>query len=64
MDLATARDHIGDPVIYHRPEKPDEHGVIASVNDHFVFVRYADGRVTTLATPPEALELAPELQEG
>ena len=43
MILAEARDRIGRQVIYHPPSGGDEkHGVITSVADVFVYVRYDD----------------------
>lgn len=43
MILAEARDRIGHQVIYHPPSGRDEkHGVITSVDDVFVYVRYDD----------------------
>lgn len=56
MTLAEARQHVGHGVVY-RPRRGDaEDGVITSVNDHWVFVRY--GAVgTSKATDPARLEL-------
>lgn len=58
MTLDEARDRIGLLVVYRAPhvgrgEAGDE-GVITSVNDHFVFVRYGTAQ-TSQATPPHAL---------
>jgi hypothetical protein len=41
MTLAEARDLVGAKVVYQAwPGQPLEEGVITSVNDHWVFVRY------------------------
>lgn len=64
MNIAEAREHIGEGVVY-RPMRPGpgggllsqlEDGVITSVNDRYVFVRYA-GDQQSKATDPEALTL-------
>lgn len=60
LDQAAAR--IGDRVIYHDghapyPASPGEEGVITSVSDRFVFVRYGNG-MTGVATDPDGLEFA------
>lgn len=39
MTLHEAREHVGHKVIYSGPYLAEE-GVITSVNDHYVFVRY------------------------
>lgn len=56
MTTAEARDLIGRSVIYTAPHGARDEGVITSVNDRFVFVRY--GNHGSQATPPERLELA------
>lgn len=59
MTLDEARAHIGDAVIYHpyAPElDPAEEGVITSVNDRYVFVRYG-GDKGSKATAAERLTL-------
>jgi hypothetical protein len=56
MTLDEARDHIGEGVIYRAGSVVAEDGVITSVNDHYVFVRYrvlGDG----VATAPGDLTL-------
>ena len=44
MTLSEARAHIGDRVVYRPPHikrtEPGEEGVIVSVSDRYVFVRY------------------------
>lgn len=55
MTLDEARDSIGLLVIYRRKgQKPDE-GVITSVKDRYVFVRYGS-QVGSAATNPADLE--------
>jgi len=55
MTLDEARDSIGLLVVYRRPgQKPDE-GVITSVNDRHVLVRYGS-QVGSAATNPADLE--------
>jgi hypothetical protein len=60
MTLEEARAHTGRAVIYH-PYAPDldpvEEGVITSVNDRYVFVRYGSDKGSK-ATAPELLTLA------
>jgi hypothetical protein len=60
MTLDEARDHIGHGVVYRPPDcGGPEDGVITSVGDRYVFVRYA-GRHPSAAgvpTPPETLSL-------
>lgn len=54
MTLDEARSHVGNAVIYKPFDGRVEQGVITSVNDHYVFVRYgADGH--SKATPPRLL---------
>ena len=50
MTLEEARERVGDKVVYQGVWRPEE-GVITSVNNHFVFVRYGDdyGSKATLA---------------
>lgn len=59
MTIDEARDHIGDEVVYH-PYAPDldpvEQGVITSVNDSYVYVRYV-GDLASKGTAPELLTL-------
>jgi hypothetical protein len=62
MTIEEAREHVGDGVIYHpyAPElDPVEHGVISSVSDKYVFVRYGTD-VASKATSPELLTLTRE----
>lgn len=54
MTLDEARAHVGDGVVY-RHAGGAEDGTITSVNDSYVFVRYA-GRTTPAATRAEDLE--------
>jgi hypothetical protein len=64
MDLDTARAHANSRVIFHDERLgPVEEGVITSVNDHYVFVRYGSD-VHAKATPPEALSLIPIASGG
>lgn len=59
MTLDEARDRVGLLVVYRAPHlkrtEQGEQGVITSVNDHFVFVRYG-AQTGSQATPPELLE--------
>ena len=57
MRLTDARAHIGDKVIYRPPgQGPEaaEEGVVTSLNDVYVFVRYGS-QVGSAATRPEDL---------
>lgn len=65
MTIEQAREHVGDGVVYlplRAPFPPGglphqlEDGVITSVNDSYVFVRYA-GDQHSKATAPEFLTL-------
>ena len=59
MTLDEARSHVGDAVVYHpyAPElDPVEEGVITSVNDRYVFVRYGTDKGSK-ATSAERLTL-------
>lgn len=57
MTLAEAAGHVGEKVLYQAAASPPEEGVITSVNERYVFVRYGtDG--CSLATPAEYLTLA------
>ena len=56
MTLEQAAKAIGRKVVYRPTVGKPESGVITSVNDTFVFVRY-DRYVTSAATRPEDLEL-------
>lgn len=63
LTLATAAEHIGRKVIYtppggvYLPPRPDRDvGVITSVTEHYVFVRYG-ADTGSKATRPEDLEL-------
>jgi hypothetical protein len=54
MTLSEARAHVGDAVTYHpyAPElDPAEEGVITSVNDRYVFVRYGAGEGSKATSP-------------
>ena len=57
MTLEEARQHIDRAVIYRTEGQPPEDGVITSVNDAYVFVRYR-GWGGSKATRAEDLELA------
>lgn len=59
MTLEEARGSIGRWVVYRSPGRIPEHGVIRSVNEAFVFVRYA-GDKHAKATQPEDLTLVTE----
>jgi hypothetical protein len=58
MTLDEARKHIGNKAVYRAPHvglhEPGEEGVITSVNERWVFVRYLADPVSK-ATPPECL---------
>ncbi len=57
MTLEEARRHIGHGVVYQRPgRRVWEQGVITSVNDTYVFVRYGS-QTGSAATYPQDLEL-------
>lgn len=59
MTLDEARSHVGRPVVYRAPRSMHRlpgHGVITSVNDTYVFVRYGTDSGSQ-ATRPEDLEL-------
>jgi len=57
MTLEQAREHVGHGVVYQRPGRRYwEQGMITSVNDHYVFVRYGS-QAGSAATYPEDLEL-------
>lgn len=56
MSLDEARSHIGAGVVYAPRGGAREDGTITSVNDRFVFVRYA-GDSGSKATHPRDLEL-------
>jgi hypothetical protein len=58
MSLADARERIGAYVVYRSPGTgKSETGVITSVSDHFVFVRYGS-QWSSEATPAECLTFA------
>lgn len=54
MTLGTARGLIGSAVVYRPRPGVVEQGVIMSVNDRYVFVRYG-AQMTSQATDPEHL---------
>ena len=60
MTLSEARDHAGHGVIYATGHRAED-GVITSVGDRWVFVRYA-GDQHSKATAPELLTLLREDQ--
>jgi len=55
ISMAQARDHIGDGVVYYPdpgiPSERAEQGVITSVNDAWVFVRYGDNTGSKATSP-------------
>ena len=55
MSIDEARASIGLLVIYRRKNRPPDQGVITSVNDRYVFVRYGS-QVGSAATNPADLE--------
>lgn len=56
MTLTEAAANVGAKVLYQAAASPPEEGVITSVNERYVFVRYgSDG--CSLATPAEYLTL-------
>lgn len=59
MTLDEAREHLDDGVVYLPPGGRREDGVITSVNERYVFVRY-DGDTTSKATHPTDLVLLSE----
>lgn len=56
MTLDEAREKVGSGVVYSPGYGPKEDGVITSVNDRYVSVRYAGDQISK-ATRPEDLEL-------
>lgn len=59
MTLDEARELIGNKVVYraphqHRYDSPGQEGVVTSVNDTYVFVRYG-ASTTSQATRPQDL---------
>lgn len=56
MTLEEAREHIEEGVVYTAAEGTVEDGVIVSVGEQFVFVRYGADK-TAKATHPAALTL-------
>ena len=55
MTLNEARDSIGLLVVYRRKGQHPDEGVVTSVNDRYVFVRYGH-QVNSAATNPADLE--------
>ncbi len=56
MTLDEARQHIGNAVVYRPyPDAAPQQGIVTSVNDYFVFVRYGSD-THSKATPPGMLE--------
>jgi hypothetical protein len=55
MTLDEARGRVGSLVVYRREYCAPEEGVITSVNDQYVFVRYGSQQ-TSQATDPRDLE--------
>jgi hypothetical protein len=55
MTLGEAREHLGEGVVYRTAYGKTEDGVITSVGDRWVFVRYA-GDQRSKATDPVPLE--------
>lgn len=55
MSIDEARASIGLLVIYRRPGQPLDEGVITSVSDRYVFVRYGSN-TGSAATNPADLE--------
>lgn len=60
MTLDEAREHVGAGVVYLPPGRPREDGVITSVNDRYVFVRYDGDKGSKATTPTDLILLAPE----
>lgn len=62
MTLEEAREQIGCVVIYHAPgTQLVESGVVTSVNNRYVFVRYGSD-VGSMATNPADLRLMHEVR--
>ena len=57
MTLQEAKENIGNQVVYTNFIGSYEYGIITSVNDKFIFVRYGED-VGSQATRPEDLKLA------
>ena len=56
MSIDEARDSIGLLVVYRRKGQPPDQGVITSVTDRYVFVRYGS-QVGSAATNPKDIEV-------
>ncbi len=56
MTLDEARKRVDSGVVYRTAYGRTEDGVITSVNDSYVFVRYAGDQISK-ATDPQSLEL-------
>lgn len=56
ISLEEAANSIGRLVVYSNGYDPPEEGVITSVNDHYVFVRYKIAALYGTATDPNDLE--------
>lgn len=63
MTLETARKRIGSAVVYRPRPGVVEQGVITSVNDRYVFVRYG-AQMTSQATSPSDIEPLTPLGEN
>ena len=63
MTIEEAIAHVGDGVVYAPAYGDREDGVITSVSDRFVFVRYGS-RTTSAATEPAALSLLETTETG
>ena len=58
MTLEEARDHIGHGVLYSPCGGPVEEGVITSVNEHYVFVRFGADKASKATRAADLILLA------
>lgn len=63
MTLDEAREHVGHKVVYRAPHvrrsEAGEEGVVTSVNDHYVFVRYSSKAGSQATYPAQLTLMAP-----
>jgi hypothetical protein len=63
MTLEEARARIGNKVVYRAPHarrsEQGEEGVITSVSDHYVFVRYGTNTTSAATLPADLEAIAP-----
>lgn len=64
MTLGEAREHIGDAVVYLPCGGPVEEGVITSVNEHYVFVRYGADKTSKATRQADLILMATPVTDG